>query len=220
MTTTPAIPFGNPPESIGVFDLDFTEYMHYMYLPVQFAEFGWALRMPSNLAFAQDFVEDVISDEFARNGRNAWRYTYVTARRGFATPGNPLNRPGWHSDGFGTPDINYVWTDRYPTLFAEQKFFDISDDHTESARQFEQQIAAGFVHTYPDKTLQRLDSSVIHAAPEIPAPGGERSFFKVSFSNDRYDLLGNSHNHLFEYDWPMHSRAQQRNDPATKKAAQ
>lgn len=221
------IQYGNAPESIGVFDLDFTEYMHYMYLPVQFAEFGWALRLPANLAFAQDFVEDVISDEFRRHGRNHWQYVYVTARRGFATPGNPLNRPGWHADGFGKDDINYVWTDRFPTLFAEGEFWRISADHVVSVKQFTDQANDPTRYpwgedreqpirltTYPDKTLQRLDASVIHAAPEIPAPGGERSFFKVSFSNERYNLVGNSHNHLFDYDWPMFTREQVRNDPA------
>ena len=99
-------------------------------------------------------------------------HIYVTARRGYATPGNPLNRPGWHSDGFGTSDVNYVWTDRYPTLFAEQPFEQISADHVDSVRQFAEQVDPARIRTYPDKTLMRLDPSVIHAAPEIPAPGG------------------------------------------------
>lgn len=208
--------YGKRPESLGVHKLDFTEYMHYMYLPVQFGELGWAFRLPANLEFAREFVEDVIDAEFWRGGagRNRWQYVYVTARRGFATPGNPLNRPGWHADGFGTDDVNYVWTDRFPTMFAEQRFEGISTGHAASMEQFTDQIAAGFVHTYPDKTLLRLDQFVVHSAPEIPAPGGERSFFKVSFSNERYALLGNSHNHLFDYDWPMLPRTVARNDPS------
>jgi hypothetical protein len=223
--------YGAKPELLGVHDLRFTEYMHYMYLPVQLAEFGWAFRLPANLEFARDFVEDIISAEFWRNGgQNAWQYTYVTARRGFATPGNPLNRPGWHADGFGTDDINYVWTDRFPTMFAEGKFPNLSDDHSESMRQFTEQIERRENYariydmpelqltTYPDKSLLRLDQFVVHSAPEIPAPGGERSFFKVSFSNERYALLGNSHNHLFDYDWPMASRTVARNDPGRSEA--
>lgn len=208
--------YGAKPENLGVYDLRFTEYMHYMYLPVQFGDLGWAFRLPANLEFAREFVEDVISAEFDRTRRNEWRYTYVTARRGFATPGNPLNRPGWHADGFGTGDINYVWTDRYPTLFAEQPFTGISTGHNVSMMQFEDQIEVGSTRTYPDKTLLRLDQHVIHSAPEIPAPGGERSFFKVSFSNERYALLGNSHNHLFDYDWPMIDRTVARNDPSRR----
>ncbi|MCI2958207.1 hypothetical protein MN032_10910 [Agromyces atrinae] len=202
--------YGQPPTAIAEFDLEWTELMHYLYLPVVVdGEFA----MPRRLEFARDLVGTTLVTEQFEYG-NHWRYVYVTAHRGFATPGNPLNRPGWHSDGFGTPDINYVWTDRFPTLFAEQPFTDISTDHVRSAQQFEEQIDPACIRTYPDRLLQRLDSSVIHAAPEIPAPGGLRSFLKVSFSNERYNLVGNSHNHDLDYTWPMYSREDIRNDPA------
>lgn len=206
----PDRPYGSKPELIGTYDLDFDEYMHFMYLPLVIPEDGPAL--PERLRFASEMVADAVCNEL-RLG-NSWQYVYVTARRGFATPGNPLNRPGWHSDGFGTEDINYVWTDRYPTLFAEQEFDPIEADHVGSIKQFEAQIREENIQTYGDKILMRLDPSVIHAAPNIPAPGGERSFLKVSFSNSRYNLRGNSHNHLLDYDWEMFDRSAIRNDPA------
>ncbi len=155
--------------------------------------------------------------------REEWRfgYVYVTARRGFATPDNPLNRPGWHADGFGTQDVNYIWSDCFPTRFAEGDFVGIDDDHVRSVEQFETQIKQGatrapFIRVYSGqaKTVYRLDASVIHATPLIHGGGGERSFFKISFSNDRYNLRGNSHNHLFDYDWKMWARDEVRNDPA------
>lgn len=215
--------YGAPPVELGVFDLDFEEYMHYMYLPILIPEQTkpgvkpaapeYRIALPDRLGFARTMVEQIVHFEMCTNHSDA-THVYVTARRGFATPGNPLNRPGWHSDGFGTTDVNYVWTDRYPTLFAEQEFTGISDDHLESARQFEEQIDPERVRTYPDRTLMRLDPSVIHTAPEIPPPGGERSFFKVSFSRSRYNLRGNSHNYLLDYDWPLHDRATVRNDPS------
>lgn len=67
--------------------------------------------------------------------------------------------------------------------------------------------------TYPDSTVLRLDPYVIHDTPLIPAPGGMRSFFKISVSTNRYDLVGNSHNYLFDYAWPMTDRAALRNQP-------
>lgn len=210
------ITYGEKPEQHGIWDLEFVEYMHFMYLPVVISRKEGGLdgpAIPPQIEFARSLIEAVIDYEWIER-ENVTDYVYVTARRGFATPGNPLNRPGWHSDGFGTDDVNYVWTDRYPTLFADQKFVDISDDHIESARQFEAQVDPTRIRTYADKELLRLDPSVIHAAPEIPAPGGERSFFKVSFSNERYNLRGNAHNHLLDYDWPMFDRAATRNDPA------
>lgn len=205
--------YGHAPETVGVYDLDFSEYMHYMYLPVSLPSSRGVISLPPRLEFARNMITDAILLERIEK-HTEWDYIYVTARRGYATPGNPLNRPGWHADGFGTPDVNYVWTDRFPTMFAVQEFAGISLNHADSIRQFEEQIDPTKVRTYADRVLQRLDPFVIHAAPTIPAPGGERSFFKVSFSNERYNLIGNSHNHLLDYDWPMYSREQLRNDPA------
>ncbi|MEA9983685.1 hypothetical protein [Subtercola sp. RTI3] len=222
--------YGSPPQLLGHFDLDFTEYMHYMYLPFYIAEDyehdgGYQADLPRNLTFAEPLIEAAMEREAKltlQGLSHPYKYVYLTARRGYATPGNPLNRPGWHSDGFGTDDVNYVWTDRFPTLFAEGEFRRISEDHLESAQQFERQIrdyawdgGSIRVNTYGDGELMRLDPSVVHAAPEIPVPGGERSFVKISFSNDRYDLLGNAHNHGLDYYWPMHERAVTRNDPAS-----
>lgn len=212
------VTYGAAPTVLSVQDLDFSEYMHFMYLPISIPEQGaqfacTLLAIPDRLRFAAEMVRGIVHHEICHLGSD-FSHVYLTARRGFATPGNPLNRPGWHSDGFGTDDVNYVWTDAFPTLFAEQTFEAISSDHIESARQFAEQVDPNRVRTYPDRTLMRLDTSVIHAAPEIPAPGGERSFLKVSFSRSRYNLRGNSHNYLLDYDWPMHDRAAVRNDPA------
>lgn len=205
--------YGARPGRHGIYDLEFVEYMHFMYLPIVIPEHPGTMALPPQLEFAREMVDKIIWNEWVTRG-NVTEYVYVTARRGFATPGNPLNRPGWHSDGFGTDDVNYVWTDRFPTLFAVQEFVGISDDHIESARQFAEQVDPTHIRTYADKELLRLDPSVIHSAPEIPAPGGERSFFKVSFSDERYNLRGNAHNYEFAYDWPMFDRAATRNDPA------
>lgn len=200
--------YGAAPVPVGTWTPDWSELMHWMYLPVRMD--GSEIRLPANLEFARSVVELAVDD--ATGMGRAFRYVYLTARRGWASPGNPLNRPGWHTDGFGTPDLNYVWTDRWPTSFATHPFTCISDDHVESLRQFEGQ--ARCTALYPDRVLLRLDRWVVHAAPAIPAPGGMRSFLKVSLSDDRYNLTGNSHNHEFAYDWPMFDREAVRNDPA------
>lgn len=212
--------YGKPPEVvIGHFPLDWDEYMHWLYLPVDMPTGVPGFRLPPNLEFLRWMLIRI--ERYEREfHRNKFDYIYVTARRGFATPGNPLNRPGWHADGFGTQDVNYIWCDAYPTRFACGEFVNISSDHVKSAEQFEDQVAAGSidgtisVFSGAANTVYRLDPSVIHATPEIPAPGGDRSFLKVSLSNDRYNLRGNSHNHLFDYDWKMWDRAEVRNDPA------
>lgn len=209
------VTYGTPPEVIGTFDLEWSEYMHYMYLPV-YMDGGLAL--PERLEFLMPMLTAAWNREYMGLSDDDWRYVYVTARRGFATPGNPLNRPGWHSDGFGTDDVNYIWTDRFPTQFALGDFEDISDDHVRSIEQFEEHVRDRLdpdleIVEYDPCTLLRLTSAQVHRAPIIHE-AGERGFVKISFSNSRYNLRGNSHNHRFEYDWHMHDRAALRNDPA------
>lgn len=97
-------------------------------------------------------------------------------------------------------------------MFAEHAFPPISDDHVVSMAQFNDW--ARVTNRYADRTLLRLDPFVVHAAPDIAPPGGERAFVKISLSQDRYNLRGNSHNHSFDYGWHMWSRDEVRNDPA------
>lgn len=217
--------YGLPPELFRRdFRPDWHEYMHYLYLPVVMPG-SERIRLPQNLEFIRHEVEAVCLDEMVGDPTLVGDplYVYVTARRGYATPGNPLNRPGWHADGFGTDDINYLWSDRWPTRFAIGEFKDISEDHVRSAEQFEGQIvSASYSAVVPELRIEagepnaiyRLDPSVVHATPIIDPPGGDRSFFKISVSPSRYNLLGNSHNYLFDYEWHMYSRSEIRNDPA------
>jgi integrase len=98
------------------------------------------------------------------------------------------------------------------TVFAEHDFGEISSDHVVSMAQFADR--ARRTHAYADRTLLRLDPFVVHAAPDIAPPGGERAFVKISLSHSRYNLRGNSHNHAFDYAWRMWARDEIRNDPA------
>lgn len=196
--------YGKAPTSIGNFQLRCPEFMHYQYLPVKMAGDS-EIRLPPNLHWLQPLVEATFPYV------SIWDYLYVTAKRRYATPGNPLNRPGWHTDGFGTNDMNWLWTDRWGTRFAVHEFINIPDDHEGSMKAFEEQA-----HTETTATpnhLYRLDPYVVHNTPIIPDPGGERTFVKLSRSRHKYNLEGNSHNHLFTYHWVMHDRKAIRNNP-------
>ena len=205
--------FGVAPDLVRRFAPRWDEYMHYLYLPVAMPAIG-GIRLPQRLLFLKELITEIMLAENWWDGYYNAGYVYVTARRGYATPGNPLNRPGWHTDGFGTEDVNYIWTDRYPTRFALGAFKDISTDHVRSAEQFEEQAPGMEIITYEPGSLLRLDPFVVHCTPEIPAPGGERSFLKISLSKQRYNLRGNSHNYGLPYAWKMWDRAEVRNDPA------
>jgi len=196
--------YGKPPIEVGHFNFDLPEVMYYLYLPVLIENSG--IQLPPNVQCCRALiVRSILASRY-------YRYVYLSARKGWASPDNPLNRPGWHCDGFGTDDMNYVWWAGPGTRFAVQSFIDISTDHVKSQEQFENQIDGGTIIHPPEHNLYALDPYVVHATPLIEPPGCMRQFVKVSLSNHRYNLENNSHNYLLDYDWPLHSRDEIRND--------
>lgn len=205
--------YGEPPRPLHKFTLQWDELMHYLYLPIRLPH-TTGLHIPDRLQFLTNLIRAAFADAQTINPDVIDWHIYITARHGHATPDNPLNRPGWHCDGFGTEDLNYIWWDRWPTRFALQPFHNIHPGHSESMRQFDAQVDESNAVTYPDQTLLALNPYVVHATPIIPPPGGMRRFVKISFSPHRYNLRGNSHNYLLNYNWPMYDRNELRNDPA------
>lgn len=238
--------YGAPPSlaALDLADVALTEFMHWQYLPVAMP--GLNVRVPWNLRPILPLIEAAIECETAYRPV-ADSYVYVSARRGWATPENPLNRPGWHCDGFGTGDTNYVWWDGPGTRFITRQpwyleqvthlFDSVPDDHLASLDHFDHLARLAPWWTPPQRSLYRLTPYVIHATPGdprsddprvasgltpaegmIPAGGCMRSFVKISFSTARYNLIGNSHNELFDYDWQMYPRDLMRNDPTRAQA--
>lgn len=199
--------YGKLPVYLGSFGFDLQEVMYYLYLPIRM---GADIRMPENLHVCRGLVDACVA--YANDLNLIYEYVYISARKGWATPDNPLNRPGWHCDGFGTDDINFVWWVGPGTRFAHQNFEGIVSDHNRSLTQFDEQVDLNRVHTYPQRGLYAIDPSVVHATPVL-ATACMRQYVKVSMSNQRYNLENNSHNYLFNYQWPLHSREALRNDP-------
>lgn len=239
--------YGEAPVALSTHDLSdtWTEFMRVLYLPVRIpvsdpgllsvpSTFDDGVTLPPNLEFMRPAVIEAIADARATATHLADPYVYVSATRGFVSPGNPLNRPGYHTDDFGGTDLNYIWSDVYPTLLLlADDAIDISplDDVSMSDMEYwaadAQRLADGAEPLPPEtadlniriveaqnNVLLRLNPYVVHSAPAVPAPGGMRSFFKISVSTSRYDLRGNSHNHGLDYAWEMFDRQAVRNQPA------
>lgn len=223
--------YGEAPVDLGRFEPAprWEEFLHYLYLPVRIPHHEWnrrgswdgVPRLPERLEFLRPAVMAALVNS-KDQPHLADPYVYVTARRGFASPGNPLNRPGWHCDDFGGTDLNYIWSDRYPTQILRSSVpLQIPEDDIESMdkmtryswRAEDHGLDWLWLEKAPVGHLLRLSPYVVHNTPEVPAPGGMRSFFKISISTHRYDLLGNSHNYLLNYDWPMIDRQALRNQP-------
>jgi len=199
--------YGQDPMVIGQFNVVPEEMCFVQYLPIAFPAdqgLGLATRIPKNLKWCQKLVLPCLRDT-----ENS--YIYLTVKHLYVTPSNMGNRPGWHSDGFGTEDINYIWCDKYPTEFCIQDF-SITEDCETSLKEMEEQAHILNIKTYGENTLLRLDKHNIHRTPVIGE--GYRTFVKISISKNRYNLKGNAHNYLFDYDWEMVVRSDIRNHPS------
>ena len=193
--------YGNPPVICGNADTECPEMMHYQCLPIQFPHLE-GFRLPERLKWVQPIL-DLIPD-------HSDKYIYLTARNSHITPGYSGSRPGWHSDGFLTDDLSYLWSNCLPTEFAIQEFT-VDDNCEDSLRQFAEQVDRRRVHTFQNKNLMCLDSSVIHQPAENTDIDGLRTFVKFTVSDDKFNLKGNSHNYLFDYEWDMLERGEGRN---------
>jgi hypothetical protein len=198
--------YGIAPFNLGMIKAEATEMCFVQYLPVRIP--GQAMALPKNLEWVRPILR-AATDYWSMEPDD---YIYVTAKSIYVTPDNQGNRKGWHSDGFGTKDVNFIWYDCNPTEFCIQDTFELSEDCAESMRQMEEQADPSNIVTYPPTSLLMLDQSVIHRVSEVPYEG-MRTFVKISFSKERYNLKGNAHNHLLNYKWEMHERKVERNHP-------
>lgn len=196
--------YGGKPMDCGLFTIQPPELMYVQYLPVKMAG-SWDIRIPKNLMPFWSMVAAALLHGVPDD------YIYLTAKRMYVPAGTTGNREGWHSDGFGTNDINYLWYDSVATEFCVQPF-NLSDDHALSLIEMAEQADPANIITYPHCHLLRLDSGVIHR-PGISTEGGFRTFVKISVSPDKYNLEGNAHNYLFDYRWDMQPRQEYRNHP-------
>jgi len=205
--------FGQEPTVIDHFDMECPEMMAYLYLPIKMAnkDFSWK-SLPKRLSWLINMIKSATEHEKGLGDDLRNKYIYVTAKHLYATPDNPVNRPGWHGDGFGTNDVNYIWCDVHPTLFAIQEFKDISKDHQRSMEQIKHQAKEENVRDFGAKNLLRLTQYNIHRTPDIEV-GCMRTFVKISISPFKYNLKGNSHNYKIDYNWNLYNRSELRNDP-------
>lgn len=195
-----------PPRRIGEFHPVFKEMCFYQYLPVKLAGSD-NVAIPERLEPFRAMVDEAMVHA------NHDDHIYLTVKRGWATTENPLNRPGWHVDAWGHPeDRNLVWCDRFPTRYIWGDIGNVPAEDEIALARFEAAGAEFPDHYVEEEVLYEFGQAVVHATPIIDDPG-LRTFVKLSISPHRYNLEGNSHNFLLDYDWPMYPRADVRNDP-------
>jgi len=199
--------YGIAPEVISLFKVDLNEFMFFMYLPIKMP--GSKTRMEDRLSPLYAMVKEVLENEKEHLHD---KYIYLTIKHMFHPEGYSHNRPNWHSDGFGSDDINYIFYSNTPTEFCVQEYKNISADDKLSMIQFEEQSDEKNIITYPSNTLLKLSPYNIHRIGYKAVPG-PRIFIKISISKNQYRLKGNSHNYLFDYNWDLQERQIERNVP-------
>lgn len=205
--------YGEKPIEIGLFKVDVKEMFFYQYMPIlmkqqNYIECEDRLRIPFRHIInkcIEDFKNTFGIREFNKS------VIYITAKNQYQKVGCAFNRNGYHSDGFMTKDINYIWCDSSPTIFNSSDF-KITQDDKLSLQEMESQALKENEFFYPENTLLRLNQFNIHKVNENNKEG-MRCFLKISFSRDKYDLKGNTKNHLLRYNWHMRDRELERNIP-------
>lgn len=203
--------YGDLPIEIDQFKVDCKEMMFYQYLPIKLA-YGFEIKYEYRLNCFNEIIDASIFNFIQEFGRDNFEpyYVYLTAKYLYQSNGCSFNREGYHSDGFMTDDINYLWSDKLPTVFNYTEF-ELTQNDSISMSEMQEQALYFNVKTYPENTLLRLNQFNIHKV--APQQQGWRTFVKISFSKDKYDLIGNSHNYLLDYNWQMNERKTERNIP-------
>ena len=111
------------PESIGEYYFNSKEYCQYLYLPVMFAG-DPEIYLEPRLEFLRGMINDTVNDYITNNysGQFNDEYIYLTIKQTFIPKDTHHNRPEFHSDGFLTDDVNYIYFDKYPTEFMIGNF--------------------------------------------------------------------------------------------------
>lgn len=205
--------YGEPPKELGQFKVEGSEFFYHLYMPIKLPTPIPYYRLEDRLLPLTDIVQAACEDYLAEKGLIDFTNTliYLTAWRMFVDVDKAVNREGWHGDGFGTPDFNYIWCDSYPTIFNPGPFH-LSADDSRSMKEMQEQADESKNYSHEPGTLLRLDQYNIHKVAPITHPG-VRTFLKLSFSKDVYNLKGNGHNYLLDYKWDMRERRYERNTP-------
>lgn len=207
--------YGDLPTELGIHQINCKEMMFYQYLPIKLNS-STDIKIEDRLLCFSDIIGKVSCDFIGVFGLNRFvnSYMYLTAKYMYQHGECSYNRHGYHSDGFATDDINYIWSDKNPTVFNFSNFDEMPINDNDSMVYMNAMASHLKEKRYPENTLLRLNQFNIHKVAENQSDG-MRTFLKISFSKDKYDLLGNSHNYLLNYDWEMKQRRKERNIPQT-----
>lgn len=191
---------GGSPSKIDTIHIEPLEYCNILYLPVYMR--GQGFRIPQRIEPYIPLIQRVPP---------IFSYMYITIKHMYVDKGQYGNRPGWHVDGFLSDNREYVWCSREPTEYIDVPEYKEVSCHRQSLINFNKLTKNQSILTLKPNSLYSLGKT-IHRTPLIKE-NGIRTFVKISCSSEKFNLLGNAVNELFEYDWTYYNREQIRNHP-------
>jgi hypothetical protein len=203
-----------PAKLIRKVNVHSNEMLYYQYMPIKVAGSVDIITEPRLDSFkniikicSRDYRKDFGDDAYIDS------YIYFTAKHMYQA-GVPINRPGWHIDGFGSDsEINYIWSSVNGTIFNDGPFT-LSSDCKQSIIDMYDQINESKNYMFQDRSLVRLDTTVVHK-PSDAHFSGYRLFIKLSFSREPFNLIGNTVNYMLKEQHPpmTRGRSNDRNRP-------
>jgi hypothetical protein len=179
-------------------------------------------RLPRALAQFAGALQRIIDVEHRVNPQHAEYHAYLTIDQRWVAPGTLQREAPCHVDGFQGARWNpkcrtnhtYTVSDVLPTAYYVQAFDFTGLD--ERLHDYFWEMNAQVADTNEAHRWQPLPAEItlmdcysVHRGVENDGPKPIfRTWMRLSFEERRrvFDRLGNAHNPLFEYDWPMVDR--------------
>lgn len=186
-------------------------------MPIKFP--GSSVRLPADFAQFAGVIERILNLEAALNPECLDEYyCYLTVDQGTVRPDTLQREAPCHVDGFQgarwSPKVRinhtYVVSDALPTTYYVQPFdFSLLD---ETKHNFFWEMNRQVAHTKSahawrpkENEINLIDAYTVHRGSEAPEETF-RTWIRLSFEVRQFDRLGNAHNPMFRYRWPMVQR--------------
>lgn len=192
------------------------------------------VKVPIEFSQFTDFFKSAIQFERMINPNYDKSYAYVCIDQRPVESRGYQRRPGWHADSFITKYTNsqynescspimdtvYLAYDCLATEFHKGPFsFPNSVDiHSNDAvlGHFEEIASAApdsDIVVFPNHTILKMDPRCVHRVQMNETNCTlDRTFIKLTFTTEIFNRLGNDHNKLFDYNWPLLGRGMERNN--------
>lgn len=208
-------------------NLNYSNKYHFILdMPIKFGNSG--IYLPSELDKYYDIIKKIITIQFSYE---PYQNIYINIDERPVHPFKSQRRPGWHSDSYRpdfcnthriVEDTIYIVYNSIPTKFTYADFhldkINYKDDDN-VLEYFNKRIEEFSTITYPNYTILKLTPYCVHAPDyNLSDKIVNRKFLKIVFSNEKYNLEGNTINPHIQYptDWYWIKRKPTRNTPFEK----